>query len=133
MQESLGGLHGQRGHPAGLGAVLLPGPGAPGRSGGSASLRTGELEFMGLDAEECLPSVTVGDGPSGVTSSQRRGRGGREGAARTGFVNFFSAYWKFPGRKGTSSSPGHSPRGRAPRPGLEPRRGIRNRSTKRFS
>ena len=35
---------------------------------------------MGLDAEECLPSVTVGDGPSGVTSSQRRGRGGRSRA-----------------------------------------------------
>ena len=73
MQESLGGLHGQRGHPAGLGAVLLPGPGAPGRSGGSASLRTGELELMGLGADGCLPLVTVGDGPSGFASGPGKG------------------------------------------------------------
>ena len=43
-------------------------------------------------------------------------------------MDFFSAPWKFPGQKGTDPSHGHSPRGRAPRPGLELRRGIRNRS-----
>ena len=43
-------------------------------------------------------------------------------------MDFFSAPWKFPGQKGTDPSHGHSPRGRAPRPGLELGRGIRNRS-----
>lgn len=55
--------------------------------------------------------------------------GGRgRGAERARFVDFLSAHWKFPGEKGTDPSPGHSPRGRAPRPGLERRRGIRNKS-----